>query len=73
MQDLGSYGIIAQCFEFLCTLGDEAPSLPDLAESEPEADRRGVDVPFRARASWHDGTDFTSARRRRHARLPVRR
>ncbi len=21
MQDLGSYGVIAQCFEFLCTLG----------------------------------------------------
>ena len=28
MQDLGTYGIIAQCFEFLCTLGDEGTSRP---------------------------------------------
>ena len=28
MQDLGTYGIIAQCFEFLCTLGETATSRP---------------------------------------------
>ena len=33
MQDLGSYGIIAQCFEFLCTLGDEGDIAAGLAES----------------------------------------
>jgi peptide/nickel transport system substrate-binding protein len=38
MQDLGSYGIVAQCFEFLCTLGDEGTIAPGLAESwEPDA------------------------------------
>ena len=28
MQDLGSYGVVAQCFEFLCTLGDEGDHRP---------------------------------------------
>ena len=39
MQDLGSYGVIAQCFEFLATLGDDGTIAPGLAESwEPNAD-----------------------------------
>ena len=33
MQDLGTYGVIAQCFEFLCTLGDGGDIAPGLAES----------------------------------------
>ncbi len=39
MQDLGSYGIIAQCFEFLIGLGEDGELAPGLAESwEPNED-----------------------------------
>ncbi|HEX4981308.1 MAG TPA: ABC transporter substrate-binding protein, partial [Ilumatobacteraceae bacterium] len=61
MQDLGSYGIVAQCFEFLATLGDGDIG-PGLAESW-EANEDGSVWTFHLRqgVKWHDGTDFTSA------------
>ena len=53
---------IAQCFEFLCTLGDEGTIAPGLAESwEPNADGTVWTFHLRQGVKWHDGTDFTSA------------
>ena len=61
MQDLGTYGIIAQCFEFLCTLGEDDIA-PGLAESwEPNEDGSVWTFNLRQGVKWHDGTDFTSA------------
>jgi peptide/nickel transport system substrate-binding protein len=62
MQDLGSYGIVAQCFEFLCSLGDDGDIGPGLAESwEPNADGTVWTFNLRQGVKWQDGTDFTSA------------
>jgi peptide/nickel transport system substrate-binding protein len=62
MQDLGSYGVVAQCFEFLCTLGDEGTIAPGLAESwEPDATGSVWTFHLRQGVKWQDGTDFTSA------------
>ena len=61
MQDLGTYGVIAQCFEFLCTLG-ETDIAPGLAESwEPNDDGSVWTFNLRQGVKWQDGTDFTSA------------
>ena len=61
MQDLGSYGIVAQCFEFLATLG-ESDIAPGLAESwEPNEDGSVWTFNLRQGVKWQDGTDFTSA------------
>jgi len=61
MQDLGSYGIIAQCFEFLCTLGDDDIA-PGLAESwSPNEDGTVWTFNLRQGVKWQDGSDFTSA------------
>ena len=65
MQDLGTYGVVAQCFEFLTTLGDSemSPGIgPGLAESwEPNEDGSVWTFNLRQGVTWHDGTDFTSA------------
>jgi peptide/nickel transport system substrate-binding protein len=65
MQDLGTYGVVAQCFEFLTTLGDSemSPGVgPGLAESwEPNEDGSVWTFNLRQGVTWHDGTDFTSA------------
>ena len=64
MQDLGSYGIVAQCFEFLTTLGDSEcrRHRAGLAESwEPNEDGSVWTFKLRQGVTWHDGTDFTSA------------
>jgi peptide/nickel transport system substrate-binding protein len=62
MQDLGSYGVVSQCFEFLCTLGDDGDIAPGLAESwTPNDDGTVWTFALRAGVKWHDGTDFTSA------------
>jgi peptide/nickel transport system substrate-binding protein len=61
MQDLGTYGIIAQCFEFLCTLGDDDIA-PGLAESwSPNEDGTVWTFQLRQGVKWQDGSDFTSA------------
>ncbi len=61
MQDLGSYGVVAQSFEFLVGLGPDGKIAPGLAESwEPNED--GTVWTFQLReAMWQDGTEFTSA------------
>ena len=65
MQDLGTYGIVAQCFEFLTTLGDSDMSpgvAPGLAETwESNEDGSVWTFNLRQGVKWHDGTDFTSA------------
>ena len=63
MQDLGSYGVIAQCFEFLATLGDDGTIAPGLAESwEPNADGSVWTFALRQGVTWQaDGSPFTSA------------
>ena len=62
MQDLGAYGLIAQCFEFLATLGDDGSLAPGLAESwEPNEDGSVWTFQLRQGVKWQDGSDFTSA------------
>ena len=62
MQDLGAYGIIAQCFEFLSTLGEEGEIAPGLAESwTPNDDRSVWTFQLRKGVKWQDGSDFSSA------------
>jgi peptide/nickel transport system substrate-binding protein len=61
MQDLGTYGIIAQSFEYLATLGDNDIA-PGLAEKwSPNADGSEWTFELRKGVKWQDGTDFTSA------------
>ena len=63
MQDLGSYGIIAQCFEFLIGLGEDGELAPGLAESwEPNEDGSVWTFQLRQGVTWQaDGSPFTSA------------
>jgi peptide/nickel transport system substrate-binding protein len=61
MQDLGGYGIVAQVFEFLATLGDNGAIAPGLAESwEPNEDGSVWTFKLRQGVKWQDGKDFTS-------------
>jgi len=62
MQDLGGYGLVAQVFEFLATLGDNGEIAPGLAESwEPNDDGSVWTFKLRQGVKWQDGKDFTSA------------
>lgn len=62
MQDLGAYGVIAQSFEFLATLGEGGQIAPGLAESwSPNDDASVWTFQLRQGVKWHDGTDFSSA------------
>ncbi len=63
MQDLASYGLTAQSFEFLCTLSSDATDIaPGLAESwTPNSDNTVWTFKLRQGVTWHDGTPFTSA------------
>ena len=61
MQDLGGYGMVAQVFEFLATLGENGEIAPGLAESwEPNEDGSVWTFKLRQGVKWQDGTDFTS-------------
>ncbi len=56
MQDLGTYGVIAQCFEFLATLGDDGDIAPGLAESwEPNEDGSVWTFSLRQGVTWQAG------------------
>jgi peptide/nickel transport system substrate-binding protein len=61
MVDLGSYGCIAQCFEYLCTLDGEDIG-PGLAtEWTPNADSTEWTFKLRAEATWQaTGNPFTA-------------
>ena len=62
MQDLGGYGVVAQCFEFLATLSDDGTDIaPGLAESwEPNEDGSVWTFKLRQGVKWQDGKDFTA-------------
>jgi peptide/nickel transport system substrate-binding protein len=62
MQDLGSYGMIAQSFEFLATLNQDGDDIaPGLATSwEPNDDGSVWTFQLREGVKWHDGSDFTA-------------
>ena len=62
MQDLGGYGVVAQCFEFLATLSADGTDIaPGLAESwEPNADGSVWTFKLRQGVKWQDGSDFTA-------------
>ncbi len=63
MQDLSSYGLIAQSFEFLCTLDPATKDIgPGLAtEWTPNDDNSVWTFKLRTGVKWQDGSDFTSA------------
>jgi peptide/nickel transport system substrate-binding protein len=62
MQDLASYGITAQSFEFLCTLAPDATNIaPGLAEKwTPNEDNSKWVFNLRKGVKWQDGSDFTA-------------
>jgi peptide/nickel transport system substrate-binding protein len=62
MQDLGGYGVVAQCFEFLATLDKNGSDIaPGLAESwEPNEDGSVWTFKLRSGVKWQDGSDFTA-------------
>ncbi|MGH8917657.1 MAG: ABC transporter substrate-binding protein, partial [Actinomycetes bacterium] len=63
MQDLGGYGVVAQCFEFLVGVGVDGQIAPGLAESwEPNEDGTMWTFQLRQGVTWQaDGAPFTSA------------
>jgi len=63
MQDLASYGLVAQSFEFLCTLNADASDIaPGLAQTwTPNSDNTVWTFKLRQGVLWHDGSAFTSA------------
>ena len=73
MQDLGSYGIVAQCFEFLATLGDERHRARPGRVVGAERGRQRLDVPTASGRHVAGRHRLHVGRRRRHARPPRRR
>jgi peptide/nickel transport system substrate-binding protein len=60
MVDLGAYGIIAQCYEFLTYTGADFALVPGLAESwEPNADGSEWTFKIRQNVKWQDGSPLT--------------
>lgn len=62
MQDLSSYGLTAQSFEFLVALAPNATDIaPGLAEKwAPNADNSVWTFNLRKGVKWQDGSDFTA-------------
>ncbi len=62
MQDLAAYGLIAQCFEFLCALDPATSDIgPGLAsEWSPNADNSVWTFKLRTGVKWQDGSDLTA-------------
>jgi peptide/nickel transport system substrate-binding protein len=62
MYDLVAYGLVAQCFEFLCTLGDNDDIGPGLAtEWSSNADASEWTFKLRDGVTWQSGDPFTAA------------
>ncbi|MGZ4699669.1 MAG: ABC transporter substrate-binding protein [Ilumatobacteraceae bacterium] len=61
MVDLGAYGIVAQCFEYLCGLADDGDIGPGLATKwEANADSTEWTFTLRSGVKWQNGADFTA-------------
>ncbi len=61
MQDLTTYGIISQCYEFLSYTSGDLQLRPGLAETwEPNEDGTEWTFNLRQGVKWQDGTDFTA-------------
>jgi peptide/nickel transport system substrate-binding protein len=62
MQDLGGYGMVAQSFEFLCTLNETGDDIaPGLAETwAPNDDGTVWTFNLRPGVTWQNGGEFTS-------------
>ena len=62
MDNLGTYTVVTQSFEYLCGKGADATLAPALAESwSPNADGSEWTFVLRQGVKWHDGSAFTSA------------
>ena len=62
MQDLGGYGMLAQCFEFLCALNSTGDDIAPGLATEWSANDDGTVWTFKLRegVKWQDGSDFTA-------------
>jgi peptide/nickel transport system substrate-binding protein len=62
MQDLSGYGMVAQSFEYLCTLSTDGSDIaPGLAESWSPNDTGSVwTFKLRSGVKWQDGSDFSA-------------
>jgi peptide/nickel transport system substrate-binding protein len=61
MVDLAAYGLIAQCYEYLCYAGGDLQLKPGLAESwTPNADGSEWTFKIRQKVTWQDGKPLTT-------------
>ncbi|MEY2443513.1 MAG: peptide/nickel transport system substrate-binding protein [Ilumatobacteraceae bacterium] len=61
MVDLGAYGIVAQCFEYLCGLADDGDIGPGLATKwTANADSTQWTFNLRSGVKWQNGADFSA-------------
>ncbi len=61
MIDLGSYGVVCQCFEYLVYSRGDLQLAPGLAESwKPNADGSEWTFKLRQGVKWQDGSPFTA-------------
>jgi peptide/nickel transport system substrate-binding protein len=62
MQDLSGYGMVSQCFEYLCTLNKEGSDIDKGLATEWNPNATGSVWTFKLRTGvkWQDGSDFTA-------------
>ena len=62
MQDLSGYGMVSQCFEYLCTLNKEGSDIDKGLATDWSPNATGSVWTFKLRTGvkWQDGSDFTA-------------
>src|SRR5690242_12987938 len=62
MQDLSGYGMVSQCFEYLCTLNKKGDDIDKglATDWSPNADGSVWTFKLRTGVKWQDGSDFTA-------------
>jgi peptide/nickel transport system substrate-binding protein len=62
MQDLSGYGIVSQCFEYLCTLNTKGDDIDKGLATDWTPNDTGSVWTFKLRTGvkWQDGSDFTA-------------
>ena len=62
MQDLSGYGMVSQCFEYLCTLNKDGSDIDKGLATEWTPNETGSVWTFKLRTpvKWQDGSDFTA-------------